>query len=473
MVADKLFQVLKNLSYTIISNLVSLLVSVFVILIIPKLIGVVEYGYWQLYLFYTLYVGFLHFGWNDGIYLRYGGADYNSLDKRLFFSQFHMLVILQIFVAIVTAIITYFYVEDGNRTFIFYMVSLCLVITNIRWMLIFVLQATNRIKEYAFITLIGRILYISIISVLLISGFRNYKLMIWADVIGKAISLLYAIYCCKDIVFRKISSFYFSFNETIQNISAGVKLMFATIASMLVIGVVRLGIERTWDVSTFGKVSLTLSISNMMMIFINAVGIVIFPLLRRANQDRLPNIYTSIRDLLMVMLLGILIIYFPLKEVLASWLPKYAESLRYMALLFPICIYEGKMALLINTYLKTLRKEQLMLKINIATLILSTVITFVFTVVLNNLNLVIVSIVFLLAFRAVLAEYFLSKILKVHLGKDIILELILTLVFIASGWYIDSWLTVIVYGVFYLLYILVKYKVIIQAINDLKKIAKE
>ena len=47
--------------------------------------------------------------------------------------------------------------------------------------------------------------------------------------------------------------------------------MFANIASMLIIGVVRFGIERSWDVETFGKVSLTLSASNLMMLFINAV----------------------------------------------------------------------------------------------------------------------------------------------------------------------------------------------------------
>lgn len=51
------------------SNLVSLLVSTLVVFLIPKLIGVEDYGYWQLFLFYASYVGFLHFGWNDGISL--------------------------------------------------------------------------------------------------------------------------------------------------------------------------------------------------------------------------------------------------------------------------------------------------------------------------------------------------------------------------------------------------------------------
>ena len=76
--------------------------------------------------------------------------------------------------------------------------------------------------------------------------------------------------------------------------------MLANVASMLIIGVVRFGIEHAWDVETFGKVSLTLSVSNLMMIFINAVGIIIFPILRRTNESKLSEIYTIMRDFLML-----------------------------------------------------------------------------------------------------------------------------------------------------------------------------
>ncbi|MEH7250466.1 hypothetical protein V7114_27310, partial [Neobacillus niacini] len=61
---------MKNFSYTLSSNLISMIISTIVILIVPKVLGVEDYGYWQLYLFYASFVGFLHFGWNDGIYLR-------------------------------------------------------------------------------------------------------------------------------------------------------------------------------------------------------------------------------------------------------------------------------------------------------------------------------------------------------------------------------------------------------------------
>ncbi|MHA1381518.1 MAG: hypothetical protein ACTSRG_24390, partial [Candidatus Helarchaeota archaeon] len=452
---SKFLDILKNFSYTFISTLISLLVSTIVILVVPKLIGVEDYGYWQLYLFYASYVGFMHFGWNDGIYLRYGGKNYNSLNKKLFFSQFYMLTITQLIIAIIIVALTFYFTTNSNRIFIFLMVAICMVITNVRWMLIYILQATYRIKEYARINIIGRILYVSIIIVFLLFGIREYKLMIIADIIGRFISLSYAAYLCEDIVFRKISTLFFSLKETFENITVGVKLMFANIASMLIIGVIRFGIERSWDVSTFGKVSLTLSASNLLMLFINTVGIIVYPILRRTKQNNLPTIYITMRDFLMVFLLGILIIYYPFKETLFYWLPKYADSLKFMALLLPICVYEGKMALLINTYLKSLRKESLMLKINLTSLFVSVISTIFLSVIFKNLNLLIVSIVFLLGLRCILAEILLSKFLKISIHKDIYLELIMTILFISTGWFINSWKTVAIYGTGYVLYLLI------------------
>jgi len=462
----------KNFSYTLTTNITSLIISTLVVLIVPRLIGVEDYGYWQLYLFYASYVGFLQFGWNDGIYLRYGGKVYNNLDKGLFFSQFWMLTISQLILAGIIIVSSLIFINELERRFILIMVSLCMIIIGVRCMPIYILQGTNRIKEYAQIAMMDRILYCCLIIAFLVIGIREYKLMIAADLIGKFISLSYAMYCCRDIIFRKISTFYFSFRETMKNINVGIKLMFANIASMLIIGVVRFGIERTWDVSTFGKVSLSLRVSSLIMLFINAMGIILFPILRRTNEEKLPSIYVTMRDFLMVVLFGIIIGYYPLKVVLSAWLPNYIDSLIYMALLFPICIYEGKMALLINTYLKTLRKEKLILKINLVSLVLSIMITFATTLVFKNLNLAIGSIVVLLALRCTLAEVFLSKILPISIYKDIALELTMTLIFILTGWFIDSWLTVLLYSVAYVIYLIIKRKDIISTIKNLKLLMK-
>lgn len=472
MLNKKMVSFMKNFSYTLSSNLFSMIISALIIIIIPKLIGIEEYGYWQLYFFYSSYVGFLHFGWNDGIYLRYGGKNYRELDKELFFSQFWMLFISQVLIgALIISVSTIFNI-DVNKVFILKMTILCMIIVNVRIMLIYILQGTNRIKEYAQITIIENFLVCLLVLVFLFAGVREYKFFIIADIIGKVIGLIYATYCCRDLVFNKISVFYFNIREIFFNVRVGIKLMFANIASMLIIGVVRFGIERSWDISTFGKVSLTLNISNLMMIFINAVGIVVFPILRRTNDDKLPGIYTMMRTSLMVPLLILLVVYYPLNATLSVWLPQYADSLIYMGLLFPICVYEGKMALLINTYLKTMRKEKILLTINLISMILSIIFTLLFTIAFKNLSLALLSIVILLAFRSTVAEVILSKILKVSVFKDLLFEMVMTVIFILTAWFNHSLNGIAIYLAAYVIYLVIKRKDIKITIINIKELIR-
>lgn len=460
----------KNFFYAISSNLLSLVISTLVVLIIPKLIGVKEYGYWQLYLFYSAYVGFLHFGWSDGIYLRYGGRKYQELDTRLFFSQFNMMVITQVAIAIIISYMSFLLIDDMEKFFIVLMVVINMVVTNVSSILLFILQATNRIKEYSLITIISRVLYIFLIIIFLLLGNREYQIMILSDLIGKSMSLAFLIFLCKDIVIQRISIFVISFHETVENIKVGSKLMFANIASMLIIGVIRFGIEKSWDMETFGKVSLSLSVSNLLMTFINAIGIVIFPILKRSNKNSLHQIYMTMRDLLMLISFGILILYYPIKSVLALWLPTYSISLSYMALLFPISIFEGKMALLLNTYFKTLRKEKMLLQINIVALVFSVILTFLTTIIYRNVDLAILSILILIIFRSFLAEWYLSNLIQISIFKDNILECVMTLVFVVLGWYMDSWIGVLLYLLCYLVYIYIKWENLALSFSRLKKL---
>lgn len=466
----KAIDFIKNFTYSLSSNLITFIISTLLVLIVPKLIGVEEYGYWQLYIFYSSYVGFLHFGWNDGIYLRYGGQQYSDLDKALFCTQFYMLFLFQALIGIVVYLLSSAFIDNDNRLFVFKMISLVLVLVNVRYMLLFILQATNKINHYAYIIIFDRMIYLIFIVVIIVFKYVDFRIMIICDVFAKLMSLIYSMYLCKAIVFNKIKCFYLDFKETFDNISVGIKLMFANIASFLVIGIIRFGIERAWDVSTFGKISLMLSISNMMMVFINAMGIIIFPLLRRTKNENLSLIYITIRDILMMSLLGILIIYYPLKQLLQAWLPQYSESMVYLAIIFPAFIYEGKMALLINTYLKVLRKERFMLNINLVTMLISVILTYICVHLLNNLDLTVLIIIVILALRCLLAEVILSKELKVTFIFDFIAEMFLTVIFIYLGWFIDSWVIVLIFIIFYFIYLYFKRKQIYKSLNMVKNI---
>ena len=249
--------------------------------------------------------------------------------------------------------------------------------------------------------------------------------------------------------------------------------MFSNIASTLIIGTVRMGIERTWDVATFGKVSLTLSISNLMMTFINAIGIVIFPMIKQMKEKHIPLIYKALRDYLMVLMLGVMLLYYPLRFFLDGWLPAYNDSLKYMALVFPMSIFEGKMSLLINTYLKALRMERVILGVNVLTMLCSFALTILTTIVFKNIELAIGSIVLLLMFRCFLAEFLLSKRLNVEIVKDVFLEVAMALIFIVTGWTLSILLGFLIYFFSYGLYLFYKSGSIKIATTNIKTILKE
>ncbi|MCV3327712.1 hypothetical protein NVV76_06005 [Pediococcus ethanolidurans] len=451
-------KVLKNVAYSLSSNVLSLIISTLVVLVVPKLIGVREYGYFQLYVFYTAYVGIFPLGWIDGIYLRYGGYEYGKLDKKLFHSQYLMYAISQIAIAMILMMVIVFFVNYPGKETVLLFSAVCLILYNIRAFVLFILQGTNRIKEYASITVQDRVVYLVIVIIVLLMGKRSFVYLILADLLAKLWTMIYAIYACRDITSFKNNRFFLSFHEMWANISSGIKLLIANFASLLIIGSIRFSIENFWGVKTFGKVSLILSVSSLAMTFVTAVSLVLFPLLRRTKRQQFHNVYINIRDITLVLLLSFLFLYFPLKALLPLWLPKYSQSMIYLSILFPMCFYEGKFELLTNTFMKTLRLENKLLMVNCLSVLVSVVLVTFNIIFMHNLNFMIFSIIISLAFRSSFGEILVSKKLKVSYLWDILGENFMALGFITITWNHTLLFSFIGYLILFIFYLFLKRK---------------
>lgn len=460
--------VVKNISYSFLANIVSMGISAFMIMLLPKFMGVADYGIWQLYLFYISYLGVFHFGWLDGIYLRYGGYYLEQLDKRKFTSQFLAISIFETMLSIVGGCLTYYYVEDEILRIVLLFSCMVLVPSTLFTFCSFILQITNNIKQYAQLTLFQRISFLVLVLIYVLFDSSFYGLF-WINVIITYTSMLYGVCLTKEIFVPRLENTNDILNESYENVSVGSKLLIANLAGMLMLGIVRFGISQEWDVITFGKISLTLSISNFFMVFINSLSVVFFPMLKRIDESRQKELYLKIRTVLMTGLFAGLLGYYPLYFVLSWWLPKYADSLVYMAMLFPICLYESKVVLLTNTYLKSLRQEVLMMRINFSTVLLSLVLTYVCAVVLHSLDLMVLSILVLFVFRSFVAELALAKLLKLKLIRYVVQELILTIVFILGNYFTSHVIIGIsVYSVSLIAY-LYSNRDILSNISDLRR----
>lgn len=451
--------IIRNISYSFSANILSLFVSAMMVMVVPKFLSVDDYGMWQLFLFYFSYLGFLHFGWEDGIYLRYAGKEFDKLPRKLFSGQFYAIGILQIIlVVIVYGIVQNSILDFQKQNALFY--SICLApFVNFNNLCNYTLQITNRIKEYAKLIALGRLILLLCVLVCTVGlGWNHFSDMYIAQVGSTIITTLTGAWFCRKLFVFPPDPLKQIVQEAKENIAVGSKLMTANIANMLIIGIVRYGISWGWDVATFGKVSLTLGISNFLMVFINSVSVVFFPIVKRMDPSRRETVYLDIRNALTFILFGGLLFYYPIRSILAWWLPKYADSLVYMSILFPVCVFESKMGLLINTYLKSMRQEALMLKINIISVMVSAIVTWFTVAIFHNLDVAIFSVVFLYAFRCLLAEFWIGKLLHLQLYRKMAIDCGMCTVFILSGWCFDNVLCMVIYGAFFVLYAGLHYK---------------
>lgn len=209
-------------------------------------------------------------------------------------------------------------------------------------------------------------------------------------------------------------------------------------AGSFVVGGCRMIVDARWGIEAFGKFSLSVSLVNFLLAFMAQVSMVIFPIVRRMDAGSRAKTYGLLRGSLATILPLIYIAYYPGCWLLGLWLPEYADSLSYLAIILPICIFDCKMQLLINTYLKTLRKENALLWLNVATLAVSILLDLFCAFVLNDLILTAIAMTVAIALRSLISEIYLGRFLDVLNWRMLISELVLAAWFVMSAYILSS-----------------------------------
>lgn len=462
----------QNLSYAFLAQGVSLIMSILISLMVPKLLGVEEFGYWQLFIFYSSYITFFHFGLNDGIYLKYGGISYDDMNKSSLKSQIYIGLYYETIIAIVIVIISICFMGDPNRIFVVVATSIYFLIYSTSNFLGYVFQAANETKIYSISVIISRIFFAVSILCIFISKTKDYKIFIILYIIGFITSAVYCIYKGRDIFKSETLPIMQAIDETMKSVFIGIKLMLANIASMLILGIGRLVIDNIWGITEFGKISLSITLTNFILTFINQVSIVMFPSLRQTNESQQQKIYSSVRNALGLFLPIVFIGYFPVKILLNIWLPEYQESIQYLAILLPLCTFDGKMQMLCNTYLKVLRYEKKLLQINLFTLVISTVLSLIGGYVFKSINFIIISMVLSVAIRSVYAEIVLNRYMKINILKSLFQEIGLTIVFMICVWYLNTTYAFGVVLASYVIYLSVNKKLVMNIMQDIMGVIK-
>ncbi|MBE5851203.1 MAG: hypothetical protein E7298_13890 [Lachnospiraceae bacterium] len=455
--ADKQFgkRFTNNLVIALLAQSLSYVFSVLMSLIVPKVLVLEQYSYWQLFVFYSTYVGLFHLGLSDGVYLKHGGTELKNLDKGSIGSQYKLMVLWLSIICVCTLPVLIHSTDNAERQYIWILVAIYLVVANATWYLGYVFQAANQTSVYSTSVILSKASYILFIFVMLIVRPASFRPFASFYVVAQGIALLYVVYKGRSFVFYKMQPMRATIKEAFSNILIGINLTISNLASSLILGIGRVMIDRTSGVVNFGLLSLAITITNFFLQLIAQVSMVLFPALRQINEESVKSIFEKTRFGISYLFTSILILYAPLKFILLWWLPQYAESFKYLAFLLPICVFDGKMQLLFNTYMKVLRKERILLLINLISLGLSVLLCSIGAYIIGDIVAITLAMMISIVMRSILSNVYLSNVMGVALDKNTISEVGLSALFVFLNVFTSTIVAFLIYVMAYVIYIFV------------------
>lgn len=440
-----------NLIYGVMAQSITFLVSVTTSFILPKILGISEFAYWQLFIFYSSYVCFFHLGLPDGIYLKNGGRELEDLEQNKIACQFRLMILWQIIIALVF-IGAAFFVSDAKRKYVIWMTAIYMIAVNFNNFYGMIYQAVSKSKYYSISIIVDKLVFLLSGFVLIACGIRNFFFFITAYCAARIVACFYSMSKCKTLFWGKADKEGI-FLELKSNIRVGINIMLSVIASSMILGIGRFLIDRKWGIETFGVFSFALMLSNFVLQFLNQISIVLFPALRNFNENEIGNRYIELRKYLVLVLGLIPLLYIPLSWLIRCWLPQYEESIIYLALLLPISFFDGKTQMLAVTFLKVLRKEKILLRINLTTLALSAVMSIVGVYVLQNIYIVIWTIILVIVFRSCISEYLVMSYMKIGGKEKILTEVMLVSTYWLFTIFDKQAAAALIYGIFFCIYL--------------------
>lgn len=347
-----------------IGNVFVLVASILVGLVVPKLMGVTNYGYYQIFTLYMTYTALLHVGFIDGILLEHGGQSYDEIDKGQFRLNTKFFSVFQAVISLIVIIIAVTFMQ-GIYSFLFVMVGIDTFVTNITKYYQFVSQCTMRFKEWSLRKVIQAALKI-IVVVLLVVMHRlgrldtvSCQLFTSAIVVIDTLLLIWYVYTYREISFGVSPSLRSNWNSVLRYFKCGIALTVAFEISSLIFSLDRQFVSVLFETDTYGIYSFAYRLISMVTTVVGAASTVLFPDLKRKSKEQVISSFDTNMALMSIVVFAAMIGYYPLCRFINYFLSDYSQSLVYFRILFPGIALTSCISAIIFNYYKVLNKNLL------------------------------------------------------------------------------------------------------------------
>lgn len=366
----------KDLSLTMLSNMVVLFGGIITGFIVPKAIGVDEYGLYKLFSLYMTYGALMHFGFVDGILLRYGGADYEELDKPRFRMYSRCFIGLETALAAVLLVGIQLLMPQEHKL-LFSLLAVNVLVVNLVAYYQYVSQATMRFRELSARKILLSVMKIAVILLLIllrslgvISEIRAVAYCAGLTLADLIVLLMY-LRTYRSITIGSADHFAEHKADFLALFRDGVILTVSYEAAAIIFSLDRQFVSVLYDNRTYGVYSFAYNLIGMVITVVNAVSLVLFPTLRRLKEGQVMKTFTDGMGAISMVAFGAVLGYQPLCALIQWILPEYAHSLAYLRIIFPGLALSCSISVIMFTFYKVLNRHVVYFKVCCAVLVIA------------------------------------------------------------------------------------------------------
>jgi O-antigen/teichoic acid export membrane protein len=418
-----------NFLYVLGSQVIVLISGFIKALVVPVLLGLSDYGYWQIYIFYTLYIGVFTFGYGDGLYLKYGGFKFDDLPLCSIRTANALYAAM---LAVGAAALVGFAHSnpEPQRQIVFFAVAANVVVLGINSNISLTLQATNQLKGYAVLNSADKIFFILALLALFQEDFRTFEYLIAVDLGAKLMVMAMLLQKYHKLFIGPLVKLTDGVKEFAGSLSAGIQLLLANLSGMLVLGVGRIIIEYFGALDSYAYYAFAASLASVVLVSVTSLSIVIYPTLRRQPKDNYIGYFDKTNSAYFAFILLMLTAYFPAVAFIDLAASEYGPVIDFLNAIFTITVLEGKMQLVNNTYYKALRLERAMLVANMTSLLVATVLSVVGFMLTQSILAIAYAALVTMLFRVYASEIFLRRYMGGAPDRGLLTEVLVLGIFL-------------------------------------------
>lgn len=426
----------KGIIQVIIANVINLAISIGNGFFLPKYLSVESYADFKIFILYISYVGILHLGYVDGVYIKYGGKTINEIRMEELGYEKHVLAIFQMIISIPIILFSLF-LDDSNLLF----AAISILPMNMVYFFKFIYQATGEFKKYRYITNLGTILiFILNLFFLFIIKTDNSFYYVIAQVFVYFFVWLY--YEKKHKINNRENhiSLKTMWKRLKENIHLGIIIMLGNFMGLWITSIDRWFVKILYSITDFAHYSFAVTMLKLINVIVTAFSITLYNFFcKKPDEEKI----IELRKIVLVAGALIIAFIFPIDFIIRIYLEKYVYALPVIRLLF----LAQFIMIEINAIYLNLFKANNLQKKYLVQMLITTIVAFISNFVIGYLwddNIaayavatILTAFIWLILCQVDLPQYKLSK-------REWIF-LFLTMFAYCIGEYFNAWLGMLIY----------------------------